>query len=533
MRGFSAFAGRALLGVGCVLVAVLLVAPSAFTGEDRRSLDARLVRRLNEVGFTGNAQASLEQRLGRPVDTRLAQVGRLLWFDTITGLNDDNSCAGCHSPTTGFADTQSIAIGIENNGVVGPGRTGPRNMRRAPTVVNTAFYPRLMWNSRFTALSGDPFDRGSGFLFPAPEELSLSYLPHLLTAQAFIPPTERNEVAGFDFPGDNHAIRAEVLRRLNAIDAYRDLFGRVFPAVRRGGAITFDMFGAAIAEFEFSLTFANAPLDRFARGERGALSDAEKRGALLFFGEAGCVGCHSVAGESNEMFSDFRDHVLAVPQIAPKVTNSTFDGPGKDEDFGREQATGLMGDRYAFRTAPLRNLAVQPAFMHNGAFTSLEAAIKHHLDVAASLRAYRPTEHGLDEDLTQQTGPVESLLSRLDPLVATPRRPGADQLEELVIFVRNGLLDPRVRPEHLRRLVPRSVPSGRRMLQFEFPGRKPGAHLLRARLHRNPLERKNPGGFFGEIQSWNAATPITTASPKGSPQRGVNTFRIRHASSSS
>ena len=32
--------------------------------------------------------------------------------------------------------------------------------------------------------------------------------------------------------------------------------------------ITFDMFAAAIAEFEFSLTFANAPIDRFARGER-------------------------------------------------------------------------------------------------------------------------------------------------------------------------------------------------------------------------------------------------------------------------
>ena len=78
-----------------------------------------------------------------------------------------------------------------------------------------------MWNSRFRALSGDPFDNSAGLAFPAPEGRTLSYLPHLLTAQAFIPPTERVEVAGFHFPGDNDAIRAEVLRRLNATANYR------------------------------------------------------------------------------------------------------------------------------------------------------------------------------------------------------------------------------------------------------------------------------------------------------------------------
>src|SRR5205814_9939048 len=144
---------------------------------------------------------------------------------TIGGLNNDNTCAGCHSPTRGFGDTQSIAIGVVNNGIVGPDRRGPRNQRRTPMAINTAFYPNLMWNSRFASLADDPFDNSAGFQFPPPESFSLSYLPHLLVAQAFIPPTERVEVAGFDFPGDNDAIRAEVLRRLNAIPAYRTLFG--------------------------------------------------------------------------------------------------------------------------------------------------------------------------------------------------------------------------------------------------------------------------------------------------------------------
>ena len=186
-----------------------------FPGND--SLDQQLEAVLLGAGFTGRIESTIEARLGRRLDQKLADVGRLLWFDTITGLNNDNTCAGCHSPTHGFGDTQSIAIGIQNNGIVGPNRTGPRNMRRAPMVINNAFFPRLMLNSRFVALSGNPFDNSAGFSFPSPEAMSLSSQPHLLTAQAFIPPTERTEVAGFDFVGDNDAIRAEVIERLNGM----------------------------------------------------------------------------------------------------------------------------------------------------------------------------------------------------------------------------------------------------------------------------------------------------------------------------
>src|ERR1044072_60339 len=133
-------------------------------------------------------------------------------------------------------------------------------------VLNTAFFPALMWNSRFSSLSGDPFDSSAGFEFPSPEGLSLSGEPQLLVAQAFIPPTERTEVAGFSFHGDNDAMRAEVARRLNGAPAHRRLLGQAFPQVRQGGPIEFDMFARAIAEFEFSLTFASAPIDRYARG---------------------------------------------------------------------------------------------------------------------------------------------------------------------------------------------------------------------------------------------------------------------------
>jgi cytochrome c peroxidase len=43
------------------------------------------------------------------------------------------------------------------------------------------------------------------------------------------------------------------------------------------------MLARAIAEFEFTLVFADAPIDKFARGLKNAMTEDEKRGAVLFF----------------------------------------------------------------------------------------------------------------------------------------------------------------------------------------------------------------------------------------------------------
>jgi cytochrome c peroxidase len=431
---------------------------------DVRDIDVRLRDQLARQGFTGRISETIEARLGRRIDRRLADVGRLLWFDRIQGLNNDNTCAGCHSPTNGFGDTQPIAIGIDNNGVVGPNRSGPRNQRRAPMAANAAFYPTLMWNSRINAVSGDPFDNGRGFVMPAPEGTSLSSLPHLLTAQAFIPPTERTEAAGFHFPGGNAELRGEVVRRLNANANYRELFGRVFADVRAGAPITFEHVARAISEFEFTLVFGNAPIDRYARGDRSALTPSQKRGATLFFGSAGCVRCHAVAGKSNEMFSDFRQHVAGIPQIAPSFGNVVFDGPGTNEDFGLEQITGNPRDRYAFRTSPLRNVALQPAFMHDGAFIRLDDAIRYHLDARRGAETFSTSR--LPLDLRGPTGPIEPVLDRLDPLLREPVALKDEEIEALADFVRDGLLDPDALPQRLRHLIPQKLPSGLPNLTF-------------------------------------------------------------------
>ena len=508
--GWAVSMGWATLVPGAVNVvsAAAALSDSGQNGGNRSQnprqddLDATLAQVLDEAGFTGRIASTLETRLGRPIDPKLAELGRLLFFDNAHSLHKDNTCAGCHAPANGFGDTQSIAIGVDNNRIVGPRRAGPRNQRRSPMVINTAFFPALMWNGRFNAPSADPFDNSQGFLFPAPEGVIRfpahdPVVKHLLQAQAHIPPTELVEVAGFtgtagtissrfDQFDDTHGlnvplpdgsgfrnepIRQAVLGILNGIPKYRTLFGEIFPTVAGGAPIDFDMFGLAIAEFELTLTFADAPIDRFARGQRNAMSTPEKRGALLFFGKAGCVACHAVSGKSNEMFSDFENRVIGVPQIAPFFgvgeANMIFDGPNEDEDFGLEQITGNPADRYKFRTAPLRNVALLPAFFHNGAFTTLEDAIRHHLDVFNSARSYDPKKARVDADLRMRLGPIEPVLDRLDPLLHAPIDLTNAEFNDLVKFVGDGLLDSRAKKNNLCDLVPNAVPSGEPVLTFQ------------------------------------------------------------------
>ena len=85
---------------------------------------------------------------------------------------------------------------------------------------------------------------------------------------------------------------------------------------------------------------------------------------------------------------------------------------------------------------------------------------------------YSPAQQHLDSDLVGPTGPIEPVLQRLDPRLeqGTPLTPA--EFNDLLAFLRQGLLDSRALPENLRSLVPPSVPSGRPVLQFQFNKKK-------------------------------------------------------------
>jgi hypothetical protein len=211
--------------------------------------------------------------------------------------------------------------------------------------------------------------------------------------------------------------------------------------------------------------------------------------------------------------------VIGVPRVAPLVTKSVFDGPGANEDFGLEQVTQDPADRYRFRTAPLRNLAVMPAFMHNGCFVTIEEAVRHHLDVFASARNYRPDR--LDPDLQGALGPIEPVLERVDPRLARPIALSNAEFRQLVDFLRHGLLDPRALPANLQALVPDQVPSGRPVLTFEFP-----ASCLASTIS------PSPEGTGEELISPSSTPRASMGSfgvdaPYPNPARGSTSFAVR------
>ncbi|MCB1033805.1 MAG: hypothetical protein KDD47_08230, partial [Acidobacteria bacterium] len=135
----------------------------------------------------------------------------------------------------------------------------------------------------------------------------------------------------------------------------------------------------------------DSPFDRFLRGDEEALTQEQQAGMRLFYGEAGCSGCHSGTFQTDHEF-----HAIAMPQIGPGK------GDGHDvaywqstgfftyiEDHGRGGVSGDQEEDYAFRTPSLRNVAVTGPWGHAGTFDSLEAVVRHHLDPLRSLESFR------------------------------------------------------------------------------------------------------------------------------------------------
>jgi len=115
--------GRRSIAIGMVIfLSVVWSGPMAVAGnETHGDVDLALSSVLRQSGFTGKIESTLESRLGGAIDSRLADLGRLLFFDTLTGLHDDNTCAGCHAPATGFGTLNRSPLAFRT--MVSSGRT--------------------------------------------------------------------------------------------------------------------------------------------------------------------------------------------------------------------------------------------------------------------------------------------------------------------------------------------------------------------------------------------------------------------------
>ncbi|MFT5192815.1 MAG: cytochrome c peroxidase, partial [Verrucomicrobiales bacterium] len=299
-----------------------------------------------------------------------------------------------------------------------------------------------------------------GFDTPAGNDL-LAGLDNAIAAQAMFPVTSGTEMAGqpgentiADLTGDLPALWAALADRLEAIPAYVDQFVHVFPDVSSGPDITFAHAANAIGAYEMWAGRAdNSPFDDFLRGETDAISAKAQRGMALFYGKAGCATCHSGKFQTDHDF-----YAIAMPQIGP----GKGDGASGREDFGFGRETGDEEDHYKFRTLSLRNVALTGPWGHSGAYNTLEAVVRHHLDPVTNLNSYDqsqaalPSRADLDAlDFSVMNDPALraniAAANQLEPVsISEP------EIDELMAFL-HALTDPA--SIDLRDTVPMTVPS--------------------------------------------------------------------------
>lgn len=187
-------------------------------------------------------------------------------------------------------------------------------------------------------------------------------------------------------------------------------------AFPRAGAQTEREAALALAAFQSKrLVPASSPLDRFARGEAGALSAEERAGFDVFAGKGRCARCHVPPLFGGAHPPDFATAVYSALGVPASPS-----GKALDADRGRAVVTRRELDTGAFKTPTVRNIAKTAPYFHHGAFPTLELVVDFY-----------DKGGGKGLGLT---------VSNQDPLIV-PLRLTAAEKGALLRFMRSALLD--------------------------------------------------------------------------------------------
>ena len=363
------------------------------------------------------------------------ELGRSLFFDRELSGNRDVACASCHHPSLSSGDSREFPAGVGGHGL-GSDRTQAEDRdivpRNSPEVFQRGDeeWTSMFWDSRVAEDNGQ-FTSPAGPVLPDGFE-------DVLAIQAMFPVTSRAEMRGdagdLDVfgqvnelaaiaDGDLPTIWNALTNRLMAIPAYQQAFTNAYSDVPPD-ELGFEHAARAIAAFEkAAFSPRDSAWDRYVAGDDNALTAAAKRGATHFMGDNNCASCHS-----GSLMTDQQHHNIGVPQI----------GPGKDAsglDVGRALVTDEEADEFAFRTPPLRNAMLTGPWMHNGAFSLMEDAIRHY-DPESKLADYdvsQLAEH-LQGTIRFDQATVDALTAALDPKLPTEALTD-DQVNDLMAFL--------------------------------------------------------------------------------------------------
>jgi cytochrome c peroxidase len=245
----------------------------------------------------------------------LVELGRDLFFDPLISASGTTSCASCHSPQAGWSSNEARS----------KGDSGHLTSRKTQTLIGLGYARAPFdWDGRAATLEAQAVSAiGTGsmsmFQIRAPVKV------------------------------------ADIVARIRASDRYPAMFKRALP----DAAINLDSIVIALAAFERTIEPVEAPFDRWIAGDEQAISEAAKRGFILFNGKGNCAGCHG-----GWRFTDDKFHDIG--------TTTTDLGRGREI---REQA--LM--QFAFKTPTLRSVGLRAPYMHNGNFATLDDAVRHYV----------------------------------------------------------------------------------------------------------------------------------------------------------
>jgi cytochrome c peroxidase len=276
-------------------------------------------------------------------ETRIA-LGRKLYFEPRLSKDGTVACATCHDVSRGLSDRRGTSEGIGD-------KLGRRN---APTIMNAALFSSQFWDGRAATL----------------EE------------QAKLPIQNPIEMG----QPDGNAALAGIKNDADYQKAFKDAYGR---------GINFDDLARAIAAFERTLIFLDAPFDRFIAGDSKAIDDEAKAGWVIYNGKGRCTACHQISS-SSPIGSDNRFHNIGVSArhqdfealakkgldaLAKDASKETIDKLALETDLselGRFVVTRNRGDIGAFKTSQVRNVGITAPYMHDGSMATLWDVIDHY-----------------------------------------------------------------------------------------------------------------------------------------------------------
>jgi cytochrome c peroxidase len=288
--------------------------------------------------------------------TPMEELGRRLYFDENLSTPPGMSCATCHDPGEGFADPDTdVPV---SQGIV-PTRFGNRN---SPSAAYAAFSPVFHYDEEEGLYVGGQFWDGRAAD---------------LTEQAkgpFLNPLEMK-----------NPNKKVVVNRVYKSD-YAQLFFDVWgPDAFDDIETAYDRIAESIAAFETTdeLNQFSSKYDYYLRGEV-ELTAQEAFGLQVYDDPAlgNCAACHpSEPGPSGEppVFTDFTYDNLGVPRNPENpfyYISDEFNPDGEDFiDYGLGGVLGLPEEMGKVKVPTLRNIAVTPPYMHNGAFATLHEVV--------------------------------------------------------------------------------------------------------------------------------------------------------------